>query len=557
MFKKISASIQYPHWVSQCPRFRRLDLLDKLLDGRFYDHLPYAFFDETDTTGGPIPLEKRRPSAQWKFANQVASYCSRKLFAGNHAPRVMHKDDATRKLILRLLRKAKWMTTMLEAAKLGSVGSIAVTFRVERRDDGTLHIGTNCWRSKYCDPSFDTMGELTSLRLQYVTTGAWLDALGAPPPRDGEKIDRGGKYWFIRDYGQMNEVTYRPVKEADWNPIDGFLGEPTRQLLPWTVIEHGLGFVPGHWFKNLVGGCEPDGDCTFEPGVDNSIEHDYTLSQIGRGIRYNAAPTLVVKGNITNAKEDGSITRGPTMMIQLPPDIKSADGDVYISGGEAKLLEMSGAGTEAGLKYVDRLQELALESVAANRKDPATMKGPMSGRAMEFIDQEYYDLVMELRTQYGELGALVLARKIVQAVDPAIDLSSFTLVWPRLFQPTPTDLAQVIPALAIAIDPLKAGPAMPEEPGGTDANGGAQPGKPATTGPDPAMMLLTPDQARAWLESNMDMRIINDDDPDPEEPEEERPGEAPEQTPAPEDISDPGGTNLDGSPRATTLTLDV
>ena len=71
------------------------------------------------------------------------------------------------------------------------------------------------------------------------------------------------------------------------------------------------------------------------------------------------------------------------------------------------------------------------------------------------------------------------------------------------------------------------------------------------------MMLLTPDQARAWLESNMDMRIINDDDPDPEEPEEERPGEAPEQTPAPEDISEPGGTNLDGSPRATTLTLDV
>ena len=306
MFKKISASIQYPHWVSQCPRFRRLDLLDKLLDGRFYDHLPYAFFDETDTTGGPIPLEKRRPSAQWKFANQVASYCSRKLFAGNHAPRVMHKDDATRKLILRLLRKAKWMTTMLEAAKLGSVGSIAVTFRVERRDDGTLHIGTNCWRSKYCDPSFDTMGELTSLRLQYVTTGAWLDALGAPPPRDGEKIDRGGKYWFIRDYGQMNEVTYRPVKEADWNPIDGFLGEPMRQLLPWTVIEHGLGFVPGHWFKNLVGGCEPDGDCTFEPGVDNSIEHDYTLSQIGRGIRYNAAPTLVVKGNFVNCSTNNN-----------------------------------------------------------------------------------------------------------------------------------------------------------------------------------------------------------------------------------------------------------
>lgn len=544
MFKKIASSIQYPHWVASCPRYHDLDLLDRLLDGKFYAHLPYAFYDERDAQGRPNRIDQRRPSAQYRFPTMVAAYTSRKLFAGSHAPRIAHKDDDVRKFIVRLLKSARFLPTMLEAAKRGSVGSVAVTFRVERGADGA-RVALNVWRAKYCDPSFDTMGELTNLRVQYLVPGAAMIALGAP----GE-IRAGDRYWFIRDFGPATETTYAPIPEMDWNPVDGFV-HADGQMVPWLVIEHGLGFVPGHWFRNLAGGDEPDGCCTWEPGIPNAIELDYTLSQIGRGIRYNAAPTLAVIGQVMNADEDGTITRSPTLTLQLAAGVKGDDGASY-GAGDAKLLEMTGAGTDAALKYIDKLHDLALEQVAAARKDPEKMKGPMSGRAMEFIDQEFHDLVMELRTQYGEYGALPLMRKMVQAVDSSIDLSSLTLVWPRLYQPTPTDLAQVITALAIAIDPLKAGPAMPAEPGGAGPDGKPKPGKPATGGPDPKFALIPVEQAQAWLRVNMDLDLPGDDDTDPPEPATDGPSGGTDDTPepideagggggAPIDMTDPGG----------------
>ena len=541
MFKQIASGIQFPQWVENCPRYKRLDLFDRLLDGTFYDHIPNAFYDETDQSGRMIEIKRRRPSVQYRFCGQVASYAARKLFAGNHAPRIMHKDEASRKSILRTLRKARWLPTLLKAAKLGSVGSVAVTFRVQRLPGVPIQIGMNVWRSKYCEPTFDSMGELTGLRLQYVVSGSSLIALDAPEPREGEKIDPAGKYWFVRDYGMMNEVTFKPVLDTHWDPVGGFLGDHTRTLQEWENVEHGLGFVPAHWFRNLVGGTDPDGDCTFEPGIPNSIELDFTMSQIGRGVRYNAAPQLVVKGMMMDEGSDGAVIRGASDYIHLAPDVRDQEGGTVQSGSDAKLLEMAGTGTEASLRFVDKLHDMALEAVAANRKDPERMKGPMSGRAMEFIDQEFYDLVMELRTQYGEYGALPLIRKMIQAVDPKIDLSSLTLIWPRLFQPTPTDLAQVIPALCMAIDPLKAGPATPAEAGTTGADGISKPGKSATTGPDPAFMLLTPDQARAWLAANMDMAILHDDEVDPEEPHEDPPGAVPEDAPEPIDITAPAG----------------
>ena len=522
MFKKIASSIQYPAWVTECPRYRRLDLLDRLLDGTFYDHLPYAFYDERDGQGRPNRIDQRRPSVRFNFPAEVARYTARKLFAGNHAPRIAHQDEATRMAIGRLMKECGFLPTMLEAAFRGSTGAVAVTFRIERDDASGLRAALNVWQAKFCEPDFDSMGELLRLRVRFCTSGAWLLAVGAPAQdAAGKDMRPNDQYWFIRDYGIADEVTYVPVPQAEWDPVNGFYKEG-RTLSVWQEIRHGLGFVPGHWFRNLVGGEAPDGDCTWRPGIPNSIELDYTLSQIGRGIRYNAAPTLVTIGEVLNSGEDGAITRGPTLAIQMSAGVKGDDGVAY-GQGDAKLLEMTGAGTDAALKYIDKLHDLALEQVAAARKDPEKMKGPMSGRAMEFIDQEFHDLVMELRTQYGEHGALPLLRKMVQAVAPETDLSTLRLIWPRLYQPTPTDLAQVIPALAIGIDPLKAGPAMPAEPGGVGADGKPTPGKPATGGPDPAWALIDVESARAWLRVNMDLDLPGSDDDSPPEPTDDTP----------------------------------
>ena len=535
MFEKISQTIKYPAWVQRCPRYRKLDLLDKLLDGRFYSHLQHAFYDEEDHQGNPIFIHQRRPSTQYNLPRMVARWTTRKLFSGRHKPRVRHKDKAAQKAIAATLRKARFFSAMTEAAIQGSVGAVAVTFRLEKDATGEIRVAMNVWRAKYCEPSFDSMGELTALRLQYVTSGAWMKAIGAP----GDiRPDRS--YWLIRDYLPDCEVTYAPVPAEDWNPVDGF-AEPTRQLIVWEQFDHKFGFVPAHWFKNLPGGAEPDGLCTWEDAIPNSIDIDYTFSQIGRGVRYNAAPSLVVIGDVVNASADGEVTRSVTKYLQMRAGFKDENGNV-MDGGDAKLLEMTGAGIDAALKVIDHLRNMALEQIAAQRKDPEKLKGPMSGRAMEFLDEEFHDLIDDLKTSYGDHGAMPLARKIMQAAMPSLDLSSFTFAWPRLFQPTPQDVQVLVQALSQAIDPLSAGPATPAVPGTPGKAGSpAKPGTPATTGPDPKFMLITPEEARAYLAANIDLDILNDDEADAEEPQDEGPNTTPERTPEPEDLTNAKG----------------
>ncbi len=478
MFYKISSTIQYPRWETE--RYKKLDKYDRLLDGTFYDHLAYAFYDELKPgTQDAIPIIERRPSAQFRLPRMVARWTSRKLFAGRHAPRVRHPDTDTSAQIESFLDSMGFWPTMLEAAYYGSVGAVAVTFRLN--PEPSLKV----WRAKYCEPTFSDDGGLTRLRIHYVTSAQALRKMGA------EGLESNESYWFIRDYLSDREVTYAPVAHRDWNPVEGFQ-EEGKSLTEWKTYEHGLGFVPGHWFTNLAGGDAPDGACTWADAIPNSIEIDYTMSQMGRGVRYNAAPQLVIKGQVLN----GDVVRGPMNYIHLEADKKSDDGSLM--GSSASLLEMSGGGMEASLRLIDHLRNMALEQIAASRKDPEKLKGPMSGRAMEFLDEDSDDLVMELRSHYGDLGALPLIAKLIRATDGP-ETGNLSLHWPRLFQPTPDDLASMIPALVMAAKPLV-------EPQAAGADGVVPP-----VDPEQAKGLLSPEQARTYLVTNMDIHNLETD----------------------------------------------
>ena len=520
MFEKIARGIAYPEWVAWLPRYRDLDLRDRLLDGTFYNHLRHAFYDEIEGgTKASIPITERRPSAQYRLPRMVSRWAARKLFGGRHSPRIVNAAAKPLRRLEAVAKAIRFWPTMLEAAYFGSVGSVAVTFRVAESGG----VGLRVWRAKFCDPVLDESGDLAALRVRYLAHGAALAALGLTP--SDSEIDPAALYWFLRDYTREAETTYRPVRDQDWDPVRGF-HQQGRSLEPEPSLtfQHGLGFVPGVWIPNLVGGTAPDGACTWEDAIPNSIEIDYTLSQLGRGTRYSAAPQLVVKGAILNVDDQGEFTRGPATYIHLDPDRRDADGTT-INGGDAKLLEMTGSGTEAGLRLIDRLRDMALEQIAASRKNPEKMHGPLSGRAMEYMDEDSDDLVMELRSQYGASGALPLLRRIVTASKPLATLGvapeEIDLMWPRLFQPTPQDLALLIPALHQAVQPIG-----PPQSAGADRNASAQgngdapapktpPAAPRQT--EDAGSLLTIGQARAYLALNMDLAatgIAGDDDED-------------------------------------------
>lgn len=455
MFRTIAEKIKYPPWSGSAAsptRWRSLDQLDRLLDGKFYDHLTYGFYEEATRGGDVIKIDERRPSSQYHLPRMVARWSARKLWTGRHVPRVKHKEKDVTRVVGELIRKARFHDTMMNATMLGSVGSVAIVFRVSAPKAAEPQVAFRVWRAKECTPTFDGFNNLENLRVHYNVRGSELIKLGLTQTADPEtKVSKDQEYWWVRDYGTDQERTYNPPRIEDWNPVQGWTRAGMSFSDAKAPVEHDLGFVPGVWVRNLAGTTAIDGIGTWEDSVSLSVEIDYLLSQASRGTRYNCAPELVIVGDVQHAGDE--IDRGPASYIHLKGSVKQPDGDTF-GEGSAELLEMTGEGIKAAHELVDKLRNMALEQIGATRKDPEKLKGVMSGRAMEFLDEDSHDLVMELRSSYGD-GALELLRKVVRALGLDADPAGLQLDWPRLYQPTPEDLAHLIPALVLAATPIQ------------------------------------------------------------------------------------------------------
>ncbi len=453
MWKRLVSSITYPQWATDQGRFVRLDALDRFLDGTLYDHLEFSFYDEVDAGGNYVPIDRRVPSAQLNLPNMVSKLLARKLFAGRHAPRVTHVRSEVADWLRDVIAQGSLYERMLQACVWGSVGSVAVTFRIV---ENGLHV--DIWRAKFCYPTFAPAGGLASLRVQYTVSGRVLLHQGFTVDRKGHDLSPHEQYWFVRDWTADAEITYIPIVVEDYDPYNGPANkDSTLEEDTARTIKHSLGMVPGVWMVNLSGGEAPDGVCTWEAAVSLAIDADYTLSQLGRGVRYNAAPQLVVIGDL-KGDEDDRIQRGPVTVLQFPSAARMEDGSSR-GGGDAKLLEMVGNGTQTGMKYIEYTRRLALEAVAVSRKNPEESRGTLSGRAMELMDDSFFDLVHELRSAYGEEGFGALLRKIAVALvrkglaPPGIeelDARAFGLRWPRLYGATPQDEMSLIEGMAMA-----------------------------------------------------------------------------------------------------------
>lgn len=442
MFKTITDTIEYPSWTGA--RFKRLDVLDRVLDGTLYDHLPNDFYTEEGHNGEYIPIQQRRPSVNSGFASQIVGVLARKLFSGRHAPRITHDNEEYAELVRTVIAQGSVYEKMLTAAIYGSVGSVAMTFAVI---DGVLRV--DVWRAKYCRPVFSRTGALSALRVCYTTGGAALLAEGFTTDAKGQPITDSYTYWYAREYGTQAETTFTPISDDDWNPEE----YSWDVLTPQIQVEHNFGFVPGVWITNAPGGVGYDGNSTFGSVVNNIIEMDYTLSQLGRGIRYSAAPQLAVIGDMDNGDD---FQRGPSMVLKLRTS--RGDGDEKIGASDAKLLEMVGNGTQVGINYIEELRKLTLEAISASIKKHE-IKGALSGRAMEVSDDAFYDLAHMLRNRYGDSGLVPLVSKIMIAFQKlgmlpiAIsdeELTAFGLRWPRLYPSTPSDELQMVESLVMA-----------------------------------------------------------------------------------------------------------
>lgn len=527
MFTRIKNEIKYPMWADT--RWRNLYALDLWLDGKFYDHLNYDFYTEALGNDEYIEIAKRRPSVQFNIPKHIATSISRKLFAGRHVPRFIHSqgmdddadaDDPMVDTVNAIAAQVRLWTVMQEAAIWGSVGAVAITFKVRALDNkqGQGRLIFELWKARDCFPRFDIFGELSILRVARLHKGAEFKKLGYPPPYNQEldrvkEYESNLNYWFVRDFTTADELTYIPVEEAGWNPCGTMDCPPDSEALhKWEdrCVSHQLGFVPGHWIRNLSGGHFPEGDCTWECALNTCIEADYTMSQLGRGIRYTAAPQLAIEGELVNWDFGKGVIRGPAHILQF----KAAERDVAggsTGGGKAYLLETKGEGLRAGLSYFEQTRKIALEQISMSRKDPDKFRVPQSGKAMEILDEDFNDLLQEARTNYGDEGLIPLTRKALIAAKKSKlykdldedEINELQAQWPKIYQVSSGDLQSFAQAMQILIEPDKDSQPVQSQPSANGNGNGARPA--AAPKAQPGIGLIDKPHARALLDTLIDI----------------------------------------------------
>lgn len=530
-----------PRWM-QGTRFEKLYILDKWLDGSFYEAINLSF-DEEQINGTYNPLRTRRPATKDHLAMQVAGLTARKLFGGRHIPRIKHDDLDFKANVQALIEELKLPVKMLEAAKRGSVGSVLILFKFltdkqrEQTEDeiaqgidaptsvkGVVEVK----QTQYCTPVFNEFEELIGVMEHYITKGSELIQRQLTTDRDGDSILPNDDYWFIKMIDTKQECTFIPIKKRKWNPVSGS-ADYTEALIDYpkegNPFIHNMGFVQGVWIKNLTGGKHPEGLGTWEFALDNWLTLDYQKSQNDRGLKYGSAPQLVIKGDLRDEVNDDSthqIVRSPSYEIRVAADEKGMDGQSASTGHDAKLLETNGAASKASDEFVRNLKHSTFEQICAARKDLESIKGSMSGKAIELIDEDFLDLVQELLLLYCTYGYLLLLKKLCKSAKIAghplmIDaderkIDGLSLDYPPMYLPTPQEVQFLADALVLLTTPQQL------TSNNADGSQSVQ-----TTPP-----ILTPDIAKSIISKQLDLveesankPVINDtqvDDVKPPDP---------------------------------------
>jgi hypothetical protein len=409
-------------------RAARLDILRRVLDGTIYDNLPYQFHEERNGAGEYVPLRMRRPSVRYGLCRIVVEDSVALLFSAGHFPAIDCADPALCAQIADLVDETGLNEVMIDAAIRGSVGSVAILLRILQG-----RVFFSVLESIYLTPVWslsapDTLSRMTE---RYKVSGADLADQGY------DDVDEAAVYWFQRSWDELSETWYLPL------PVSDPLGVPMRDEA--RSVDHGLGFVPIVWIRNLPGGDGIDGACTFRAAIDTNIEIDYQLSQAGRGLKYSSDPTLLIKEPATS---DSEIVKG------------AGNALVVSEKGDARLLEIGGTACEAVISYVRTLREFALESVHGNRASADRLTAAQSGRALELMNQGLIWLADNLRISYGSRGVLPLLNMVVRAshmfpltvrgevLPPLPTGVRLTLRWPRWYPLSADDRLKEAQAVA-------------------------------------------------------------------------------------------------------------
>jgi hypothetical protein len=411
------------------PRYYPLFIYQRILEGKLYDCFQHQYHTQYVGIGASeryVPESQRAPSTNtgMNLMRSVVEESVSFLFGEDRFPDVKCDDKGACEFIEAAIADTRLVHVLQEAAIKGSIGSVAVQIRVlNDRFFPMVHYTT------FLTPTFDPQcpDRLIKIVEKKKVLGRDLQDSGYQI----DLIDMDAWFWFQRVWDENVEQWYLPWpvnSESDFVPsidLD-------------RSVKHKLGLVPWVWIKNLPGGNDIDGLCTFESAIENAVQIDYLMSRADSALKYNADPLTLVK------------TRNPGQMA----DFIKSDGNIMTVGveGDAKILEISGDAAHSIIDTVKELKDEALHSIHSNRADPSKLAVSHSSVVQRFLYLPTVQLASALRLSYGEFGIVLILQmmmqiasqmpikirgKFMQVDDPDVPL---TLLWPDWFPATPFDM---------------------------------------------------------------------------------------------------------------------
>jgi hypothetical protein len=410
------------------PRQKRLEALDRVLQGTHYDHISYPF-DQERTSGKYISLHERRPSINSMLCRVVVEDSVSLLFGDAHFPRVEAANQATANSLQHVFKSLRIQEQMTSAAIQGSIGSVALEFLVFNRKPILRVLNT-----KYITPRFHHIDEdqLLSVTEKRKVERSELEALGYT----GLNRDVTW-FWFLKEWNQKQVVFYKPWPCSDRNH------QPKPD--PERTVDHHMDRCPIIWITNLPGGSRIDGPSTFEAGINAVLQHDVMWSMGTRALKYNSDPIKVVFTDDDIEKVQG----GSDRLLRFSRESKF------------ELLELEGTASDANLNWLRELRNVALEAVHGLRAHSDKLTMPNSASAIELLHQPLIWLADKLRLTYGEGALLQVAQMICHAstvinrTDKSekgllvagvniqnLDPTGLSLNWPTWFPMSATELRE-------------------------------------------------------------------------------------------------------------------
>jgi hypothetical protein len=408
-----------------------------------------------------LSVRERRPMAPRHLVRATVNKYSGLLFSEARVPQVHAHGDEAGEAALRAVASSTGFWSAMRAARDlgGAMGSVCVTAHLRAGNfcwdvHNPKHV-TVLWKDRR---SWEPRGIL--LMYKYVEYEDILD----PKTREVVSVEPV-EYLFRRIVTDQVDTTFKPLR-LDVAAAGGVTWDPDMDL----SATHGLGFFPGAWIQNHVDQQNMDGDADCEGAWQLADTIDRLTSQGVWGSLLNLDPTAVLKYDLAKVDAMGGVKKG-------------SDNALHVGeNGDAKYMEMEGTGIEAALKLTAKMEAAYTDLTGYVFLDPATLSGAaQSAKALEYLHQPMLDVADGLRTQYGRAAVKLLdvVRRIglaVQAAAPIpmpdapdggrrVGVLSFnlpprtveqdgetteelqrfgdsihiSLVWPKYFQPTPTD----------------------------------------------------------------------------------------------------------------------